>query len=137
MTAIPLIDQKPEPLTSSAAQDLVGGLRQWDLWGRLGWLEIKRRYRRTVIGPFWSVISLSVVVLVIGGLGAGLLNQSAGEYPPFLAAGMVVWMLLSIMIMESCLLFVTGATLVRQMRINYSILAYALVYRNFVVFLHH
>jgi ABC-type polysaccharide/polyol phosphate export permease len=137
MTAVPLIPQAPEPLTNSAADDVVIGFKQWDLWGRLGWLEIKRRYRRTVIGPFWSVISLTVVVLVIGGLGAGLLNQPVAEYVPFLAAGMVVWMLLSVMITESCVLFVSGANLIRHIRLNYSILAYALVYRNFIVFLHH
>jgi ABC-type polysaccharide/polyol phosphate export permease len=137
MTAVPFVPQKPQPLMISAAEDLIGGLLQWDLWGRMGWLEIKRRYRRTVIGPFWSVISLTVVVLVIGALGTGLLNQSSGEYLPFLAAGMVVWVLLSVMITESCLLFVSGANLFRQMRMNYSILAFTLVYRNFIVFLHH
>lgn len=137
MSVNPVATQEPRPLTSSAAEDLIGGFKQWDLWGRMGWLEIKRRYRRTVIGPFWSVISLTVVVLVIGGLGAGLLNQSAKEYLPFLASGMVVWMLLSVMITESCQLLVSGASLFRQMRINYSILALALVHRNFIVFLHH
>ena len=91
MTSVPLVPQPPEPLTTTAAKDFVEGLKQWELWGRLGWLEIKRRYRRTVIGPFWSVISIAVVVLVLGGLGAGLLSQPVGEYLPFLAAGMVVW----------------------------------------------
>lgn len=137
MTSVPLVPEKPAPLVVSAAQDLVGGFWQWNLWGRMGWLEIKRRYRRTVIGPFWSVISLAVVVLVIGGLGTGLLNQSARDYYPFLAAGMVVWVLISVITNESCLLFVSGANLFRQMRLNYSILAFALVYRNFIVFLHH
>jgi hypothetical protein len=27
------------------------------MWGRLGWQDIKRRYRRTVIGPFWNIVT--------------------------------------------------------------------------------
>jgi ABC-type polysaccharide/polyol phosphate export permease len=124
-------------IENPAAQDLIQGFRQWNLWGRLGWLEIKRRYRRTVIGPFWSAISLTVVVLVIGGLGTGLLNQSAHDYLPFLAAGMVVWVMMSAMISESCSLFVNGSGLFRQIRMNYSVLVFSLVYRNFLVFCHN
>ena len=35
-----------------AIRDLVSGVLNWRMWGRLGWQETKRRYRRTVIGPF-------------------------------------------------------------------------------------
>ena len=37
-----------------AWKDLSEGLFKYQLWGRIGWLDVKRRYRRTVIGPFWS-----------------------------------------------------------------------------------
>jgi homopolymeric O-antigen transport system permease protein len=137
MTAVPIIPRRPLPAVTSAADDLLDGLRQWDLWGRLGWLEIKRRYRRTMIGPFWSAISLGAFVMALGGVGAGLWSQQVRDYLPFLAAGMVVWMFMSTVINESCALFISSLSLFRQMRFNYSVLAYALVYRNFVVFLHN
>jgi ABC-type polysaccharide/polyol phosphate export permease len=137
MTAVPISAQGPLPAATSAADDLLDGLRQWDLWGRLGWLEIKRRYRRTMIGPFWSAISLGAFVMALGGVGAGLWGQQSKNYLPFLAAGMVVWVFMSTVITESCGLFISSTSLFRQMRFNYSVLAYALVYRNFVVFLHN
>jgi hypothetical protein len=52
VTTVPLISVQAKPLSLSAIEDLVGGLRKWRLWGRLGWLDVKRRYRRTIIGPF-------------------------------------------------------------------------------------
>ena len=137
MTAVPISAREPLPTVTSAADDLLDGLRQWDLWGRLGWLEIKRRYRRTMIGPFWSAISLGAFVLALGGVGAGLWSKEVKDYLPFLAAGMVVWVFMSAVITESCVLFISSTSLFRQMRFNYSVLAYALVYRNFVVFLHN
>ena len=42
---------------AEAIDDIVSGLRMHDMWGRLGWAEVKRRYRRTMISPFWSSLS--------------------------------------------------------------------------------
>ena len=56
MTAVPISAREPLPAVASGADDLLDGLRQWDLWGRFGWLEIKRRYRRTMIGPSASLL---------------------------------------------------------------------------------
>ena len=124
-------------LVTTAGQDLDDGLRQWRLWGRLGWLEVRRRYSRTVIGPFWSAISLGMFVLALGSVGTGLWSKSASDYLPFLAAGMVVWVMIASIVTESCTLFVAGTNLFRQMRFNYSVMAYALVWRNFIVFAHN
>jgi ABC-type polysaccharide/polyol phosphate export permease len=124
-------------LVTTGVQDLVDGLHQWRLWGRLGWLEIRRRYSRTTIGPFWSAISLGLFVVALGTVGAGLWDRAAAEYLPFLAAGMVVWVMIASIINESCTLFVAGSNLFRQMRFNYSVMAYALVWRNFIVFAHN
>jgi ABC-type polysaccharide/polyol phosphate export permease len=137
MVAVPVVAPKPVPIATVPADDLVEGLRQWRLWARLGWLEVKRRYRRTMIGPFWSAISLGVFVAALGGVGAGLWSQHTRDYLPFLAAGMVVWVMVSSILGESCSLFIGGTSLFRQMRFNYSVLAYALVYRNAIVFAHN
>jgi ABC-type polysaccharide/polyol phosphate export permease len=125
------------PLVTTAARDLADGFGQWRLWGRLGWLEVRRRYSRTVIGPFWSAISLGMFVLALGSVGTGLWSKSASEYLPFLAAGMVVWLMIASIVTESCTLFVAGTNLFRQMRFNYSVMAYALVWRNLIVFAHN
>jgi ABC-type polysaccharide/polyol phosphate export permease len=124
-------------LSSTAAEDLIGGLCKVELWGRIGWLDVKRRYRRTMIGPFWSTITLAVYVIAVGLVGAGLWNQQIRSYLPYLSSGMIVWTLISTIIIEACTLLVVGHALFRNVRFEYSILAYALVWRNFVVFAHN
>ena len=126
-----------KPLTISAVEDIVGGALRWPLWGRLGWLEIKRRYRRTTLGPFWSSLTLLVFVIVMGSVGSGLLSRNSAEYLPFLVAGLLAWTMLSNIITEAGGVFVGGAGVIRQMNFEQSILAYALVWRNFIVFLHN
>jgi ABC-type polysaccharide/polyol phosphate export permease len=118
-------------------QDLLQGLLKWQLWGRLGWLEIRRRYRRTIIGPFWTSLSLFVFVVVLGVVGSGLLSKQSQEYVPFLVAGMVVWVLLSNILIEGGAVFISGAGLLRQKQFEYSLLVYSLVWRNLIVFFHN
>jgi ABC-type polysaccharide/polyol phosphate export permease len=124
-------------LTSTAWNDLAGGLSKSELWGRMGWLDVKRKYRRTMLGPFWTSLSLAVYVISVGLLGAGLWHQNIHEYLPFLVSGMVVWMLVSTIIGESCVMLITGQSLFRNIRFEFSIFAYALVWRNFLIFLHN
>jgi ABC-type polysaccharide/polyol phosphate export permease len=135
--AIDLSTSGLKPLAISAAEDIVGGARRWELWGRLGWLEVKRRYRRTTLGPFWSSFTLLLFVIVMGSVGSGLLGRNSSEYLPFLVAGLVIWTMVSTVISESGSVFTNGAQLIRQMNFEYSVLAYALVWRNFIAFLHN
>ena len=124
-------------LDEQAWRDIVGGLMRFKLWGRIGWLDIKRRYRRTAVGPFWSTLTLGFYVLAVGLVGAGLFKQDPKTYLPYLASGMIVWTMLSMILTESCLLFVQGNNLFRNVKFEYSVLAYALVWRNFILFLHN
>jgi ABC-type polysaccharide/polyol phosphate export permease len=138
--AVEIATVSGQALTSpvpTATQDIIRGFLQWPLWGRLGWLEVKRRYRRTVIGPFWSSISLAVYVVAVGILGSGLWNQSTHEYLPFLVSGMLIWIFIFTIVTESCGLFIHGSDLFGKFSFNYSLLAYALVWRSFTTFLHN
>jgi homopolymeric O-antigen transport system permease protein len=132
-----LSDRNLKSPVPTASQDIVRGFLKWPLWGRLGWLEVRRRYRRTVIGPFWSSISLAVYVIAVGAVGAGLWNQKLDQYLPFLVSGLLVWMLFSTIVTESCGLFISGSDLFGKFSFDYSLLAYALVWRNFITFLHN
>ena len=125
------------PLVTTAGQDIVRGARNVPLWASLGWRDVRLRYRRTVIGPFWASINLAIYAIGVGVVGAGLWEQTLASYLPFLVSGMMVWLLISTIISESCGLFLSGAILLREVSFDYSVLAYALVWRNFIVFLHH
>ena len=127
----------PHSLEETAAGDLLRGLQRRELWGRLGWLDVKRRYRRTTIGPFWTSITLAIYVLTVGTVGAAIWHQNIYDYLPFLVSGMIVWTLVSSIITEACTLFIAGQSLFRNIRFDFSILAYALVWRNFLVLLHN
>ena len=124
-------------LSSSAWEDLVGGLARYQLWGRIGWVDVKRRYRRTAIGPFWSALTLAFYVLAVGAVGSGLWKQDIKTYIPYLASGLVTWTAVSMAITEACTMFVMGHALFRNVKFEFSILGYALVWKHSILFLHN
>jgi ABC-type polysaccharide/polyol phosphate export permease len=139
MVLAPLEDEGTgiRSLSETAADDLLRGFGKRELWGRLGWLDVKRRYRRTTIGPFWNSITLAIYVITVGTVGAAIWHQNIYDYLPFLVSGMIVWTLVSSIITDSCGLFIAGQSLFRNIRLDYSVLAYAMVWRNFLVLLHN
>ena len=120
-----------------ALVDIVTGVRASDIWGRLGWRETKRRYRRTVFGPFWTTLSLAVFVVALGLVWSNLWNQDPKVYLPFLTAGMLSWVLFSSICTEGCAEIVGYEELVKQLRISFTLLACAIVWRNLIVFFHN
>jgi ABC-type polysaccharide/polyol phosphate export permease len=128
------------PSTSAlkvALIDIIAGVQATDVWGRLGWRETKRRYRRTVFGPFWSTASLAIFVITLGVVWANLWGMDARAYLPFLTSGMLCWTLFSMICGEGCAGIVGYAALITQLRISYTLLACAIVWRNVLVFLHN
>jgi ABC-type polysaccharide/polyol phosphate export permease len=120
-----------------ALVDVVAGVKEVQIWGRLGWRETKLRYRRTVFGPFWSTLSLAVFVVALGLVWSNLWQQDPKTYLPFLTSGMLSWVLFSSMANEGCTTVISYEALIKQLRISYTLLGCAIVWRNLIVFFHN
>jgi homopolymeric O-antigen transport system permease protein len=117
--------------------DILAGIQAIDIWSRLGWRDTKRRYRRTVFGPFWTTASLALFVLTLGVLWANLWGHDPKTYLPYLTAGMVCWNLFSAICMEGGACLIGQERLIKQLRISYTLLACTTVWRNVIVFFHN
>jgi ABC-type polysaccharide/polyol phosphate export permease len=125
------------PYYAAAWNDIVGGLWQWPIWGRLGWQEVRRRYRRTVLGPFWTTLSIGMFLGGMAFLWAPLFRTTVSSYLPFLAAGLVTWTFATSLINEGCSTYAAGNALITQLSFPYSVLNYITIWRNTIVFLHN
>jgi ABC-type polysaccharide/polyol phosphate export permease len=126
-----------KPQYETAWNDIVGGLTQWEVWARLGWQEVKRRYRRTVLGPFWATLSIGMFVGGMVFIWAPLFKTDVSSYLPFLAAGLVTWAFATALITEGCIVYTAGSGVITQLNFPYSILNFMLVWRNIIVFFHN
>ena len=82
---------EPSTATSLALRDIAEGLHRWRLWGLMGWQDIRRRYRRSVLGPFWLTLSMGVLVVTLGFLYGALFGIAIDDYLPYLTLGFLAW----------------------------------------------
>ena len=120
-----------------AIRDIIEGARARYLWGLLGWQDIRRRYRRSVLGPFWITISMGVLVAALGTLYGALLNVEISSYVPHLALGFIVWALVSGFITDGCSVFISAEGIIKQTDVPLSVHAYRMVWRNILIFFHN
>ena len=127
----------PPSQTALALQDVVEGACAFRLWGMLGWQDIRQRYRRSTLGPFWLTISMGALVGGLGVLYAGLFRMDVADYLPFVAAGLIIWGLLSGLITEGCAAFIGAEGIIKQVNLPLSVHVYRVVWRNLIVFAHN
>ena len=122
---------------ATALRDLRSSLAAWRLWCLLGWLEIRQRYARSTLGPFWLTISMGVIVGSIGVVYGALFNQNIADYLPMMGIGLVFWGLLTSIINESCMAYINSAGYIRQTATPKLLFMLQAGWRNFLIFLHN
>ncbi len=138
--AAPEITRSPGSPSRSWARalgDLRAGWQQRELWGHLGWQDIKQGYRRSVIGPFWITISLGVQALGMGLLYAALFNQPIAFFLPYLAVGLIIWQFLAGCINEGAEVFIRNEGLIKHLPAPLSVHIFRLVWRQLLFFGHN
>ena len=120
-----------------AWRDLVDGTRLWRLGVTLGWLDIKLRYRGSVIGPFWLTLSTAVMIGALGAVYGTLFHMNLHAYLPFLALSLVLWNAASAVIGEACTVFMQAEGTIRSVRMPFFLHAVRLVVRNVLTMGHN
>lgn len=120
-----------------AWQDIRDGWRLRRLWGTMGMQDIRQRYRRSKIGPFWLTISMGVMIGALGVLYGTLFKIDVAEFLPFVAAGFVIWGLLSGLMLDGTNSFIAAEGLIRQLSVPLSIHVFRDIWRNLLIFAHN
>ncbi|MCZ2859557.1 galactan export ABC transporter permease subunit Wzm/RfbD [Blastococcus sp. VKM Ac-2987] len=134
MTAATTVPDSPMRKTLA---DLSGGWRQRELWGHLGWQDIRQRYRRSVLGPVWITISMAVTAVALGILYAGLFGVPLETLLPHVLVGFIVWAFISGCINEGSEVFIANEGLIKHLPSPISVHVYRLVWRHILFFAHN
>ncbi len=120
-----------------AVLDVLLGLGSWRIWLLLGWQDIRLRYRRSNLGPFWITLSMALTVYTLGILYSHLWRTTYHEYMLYFACGMLTWALISSIVNESANIFMEAKSYLLQIQIPLSVFVMRLLVRNVIVFLHN
>lgn len=120
-----------------AFKDLVVAYRRRYLALMLGWQDIRQRYRRSTLGPFWLTISMGVMIGMIGLIFGQVLNSPMNEYLPYLSVGIILWTCFSTGVMEGVTCFIDSSGMIRQINLPLSIYPLRVLWRNTIVLFHN
>jgi ABC-type polysaccharide/polyol phosphate export permease len=128
---------KAVPQWRLAINDLVAGIKARRVWLMLAKMDIRQRYRRSVIGPFWITITMVIWIAAIGPLYSHLLGIGSDEFIPYLAMGIITWGLVSGLMLDGAAAFVTAENLVRSVKLPYTVHILRVLARNLIIFFHN
>ncbi len=117
--------------------DLASGFGKRELWLHLGWQDIKQRYRRSVLGPFWITIATGTMAVALGGLYSKLFHLELSKHLPYVTLGLIIWNLINAAILEGADVFVANEGLIKQLPTPLSVHVYRLVWRQVILFGHN
>lgn len=120
-----------------ALKDIELSYRKIYLAFMLGWQDIRQRYRRSKLGPFWLTISMGVMIGMIGIVFGQVLSTPMVHYLPFLATGMILWTCFSTAIMEGVTAFIDSQGMIRQLNLPLSLYPIRVLWRNIVILGHN
>src|SRR3954470_16195113 len=120
-----------------AVDDLVRGWEQHQLWGHLGWQDIRQRYRRSVLGPIWISITMAVTAIALGVLYAGLFGNDISVQLPYLLTGFIIWNFISGCVSEGAEVFTSNVGLITHLPAPLSVHVYRLIWRQPLFFAHN
>lgn len=115
----------------------IRGFLFWRIWIHMAVSEIHRRYRRTLLGPFWVTLSVGIFIGTMGVIFPRLWHVDTKAFLPFFASGFIIWTFVSTSIIEACGTFLDMSVLIKQLPLPYSVYANTVVARNVIILLHH
>lgn len=91
--------------------------RIWRLrhfWMALVRIDLRKRYRGTVIGIGWSLLQPIAMTAVLCLVFSQIFDRSIRDYAPFLLSGLTLWGFITAVVMQGCMSFFQGESYIRQ-----------------------
>jgi len=122
--------------TSLALADLIEGTCNWRIWYVLGISELRQRYRRSVLGPFWVTLTMAVQAAVMGFLLSFLFKLEIARYLPFLCISLVTWNFVNNAVNEGANCFISQGGVILQVKRPLWTYIMLTLWRNAIVYAH-
>lgn len=117
--------------------DFKEAITQNYLWRELSWNDVRARYRRSTLGPFWITLSMAVTISAMGPLYGALFNFDPSNFVPHLGLGLIFWAYMSSTITESCNTFIDAQHYLKQTKISFIVFVFRVIYRQLIVLMHN
>jgi ABC-type polysaccharide/polyol phosphate export permease len=103
----------------------------------LGWQDIKKSYRRSVLGQLWITIGMAVTIAAIGVVFGAIFGSPMNVFLPYLASGFISWALITGILNDGAGMFIAAEGMIKQISITKIVYLLRVVWRNIITFGHN
>lgn len=114
----------------------MSNLRAVGTWVKMGAYDIRGRYRRTLLGPLWVVITTGVLIFCLGFIYGELFGQNVRDFLPYVCLGIVVWQFISASIIEGVSFFLSYKYILLGLKVTPWLMCTRLISKNFLILMH-
>jgi ABC-2 type transport system permease protein/lipopolysaccharide transport system permease protein len=124
-------------MLQQACSDVLDGFRAWPLWGLLGWNEIRQRYRRSLLGPFWLTASTAILIVALGVIYSRIFHTEIDKFLPYLCVGLLIWGFISSILAEAGALFTGSESFIKQVKLPFTVYACKFIWSRLIILGHN
>jgi lipopolysaccharide transport system permease protein len=106
-------------------------------WRALAAGDIKSKYRRTLLGPWWITATNGVTALIMGLVAGRFLGADMKTYLPHFMVSVTIWNFISSSLSESCYTMINAGGIIKAVDMPILIHVMRMVQRNLIIFLHN
>jgi lipopolysaccharide transport system permease protein len=99
--------------------------------------DLRARYRRSVLGPFWITLGTAAGTLGLGLVWSELLHMDRAVFVPSLTAGLIMWQLLSACILEATTTYWRHGAILRNLSVPLSMPPIQTLLKHLINLLHN
>jgi lipopolysaccharide transport system permease protein len=117
--------------------DIAPFLTRHVTWRALAAADIRSKYRRTLLGPWWITATNAITALIMGLVAGRFIGADMKTYLPYFMISMTIWNFISSSLSESCYTMINAGGMIKAVDMPILIHVMRMVQRNLIIFLHN
>jgi lipopolysaccharide transport system permease protein len=117
--------------------DIAPFLTRQVTWRALAALDIRSKYRRTFLGPWWITVTNAITAVIMGLVAGRFLGADTKTYLPNFMVSITIWNFIASSLGESCFTMISAGGMIKAVNMPILIHVMRMVQRNLIIFLHN
>lgn len=115
--------------------DLLAGIRRVELWYTFALEEIKQRYRRSILGVLWILVSYGMFVGGVSFVFTAFTGEDTSTFILHVAIGFAAYNFIVGNVIDGCQVFISAANWIKSAALPYSAYVYRSIFRSAFTFI--
>lgn len=120
-----------------ALEDVIKGAKNYEFWLVYGANDVRSKYRRSMLGHWWTTITVYLFILVVGTLYQQILSVKIDAYLVYFSVGYILWIFISESLTSGCQILIKSKSFMLQRQRPVSAFVFRSVYKEILLSMHN